>query len=378
MSTSVVVVGAGVIGLSSAWRLADAGCAVTLVDPKPGRGASWAAAGMLAPVAELHYGEDALLGLNLAARDRWPDHAARLTAAGADVGYRECGSVLVARDSDDAAEHRRLLAVQERLGLDVEWLRGRELRSLEPSLAPSVRSGIRVDGDHQVDNRALVDAMARLCADHPSIDLVTQPAVALRDRSEGAVVELADGRAVTADRVVLAAGARTASIAGVDLPLPLRPVKGQLLHLRAASGARPTRNVRGRDCYVVTRPDGRMVVGATMEEQGFDDRPTAGAVHELLRAAWELIPAVAEATFVEAAVGFRPATPDNAPLLGPLDDRPSVILATGHHRNGVLQSALSAEAVTAWVTGRSVHPAVAPFAPRSDRGLLGADVSGAA
>jgi len=364
MSSDVVIIGAGVIGLTCAWQLAEAGATVRVLDPSPARGASWAAAGMLAPVTELHYGEDALLQLNLAAVDRWPAHAAALAAAGVDVGYVECGSLLVARDADDAAEHRRLLAVQEQLGMDVEWVRSRDLRRLEPALSPSVRSGIRVDGDHQVDNRALVEGLLALCRFDNRVTVDTDRVAAVqRDDARVTGVVTGDGRTLRADRVVLAAGARSGLVDGLDLPAPVRPVKGQLLHLRNTGGPLLRRNIRGEDCYIVSRPDGRVVVGATMEEQGFDDRPTAGAVRDLLQAAWELVPGLAEATFVEVAVGFRPGSPDNAPLMGPLPGHEGLVVATGHARNGVLQSALTAEAVVAWVTGTDVPDAVVPFAP---------------
>lgn len=364
--TRVIVVGAGVIGLSCAWQLARKGADVVVVDPDPGRGASWAAAGMLAPVTELHYGEEALLRLNLAAQACWPDHVAALAEAGQDVGYEECGSLMVARDADDAAELRRVLETQRGLGMSVEWLRSRELRALEPALAPSVRGGIRVDGDHRVDNRALVEALRTVVEDHPRARLVTQAVTGL-DLAAGRVagVVLADGSTLAGDGVVLAAGSRSGELLGsaVGERLPLRPVKGQLLHLRAPDGPVAQRNLRGQDCYIVNRADGRIVVGATMEEQGYDDRPTAGAVGDLLRAAWELLPATAEATFVDVAVGFRPATPDNAPWIGPVEELPGLVLSAGHFRNGVLQSPLTAQAVAGMVLHGTVPPEVAGFGP---------------
>jgi glycine oxidase len=360
----VVVVGAGVIGLSAAVRCAEAGLQVVLVDPAPGRGASWAAAGMLAPVTELHYGQEPLLRLNLAAAARWPSWAASLAERGADVGFVRCGSLLVARDADDAAELRRLHAAQVALGLEVRWLGSRDVRAAEPALAPSVRGGIAVPGDHQVDNRALVDGLLGGCRADPRVRLVADRVVRLRLRG-GAVagVEMADGSAVAAPVVALAAGAGSGGVEGLP-PLPaVRPVKGQLLHLRCPGPPLATRNLRGTDVYLVSRPDGRLVVGATVEERGFDTTVTAGGVHQLLRAAWELLPGVDECAFVEATCGLRPGSPDDAPLLGPVDALDGLLLATGHHRNGVLQSALTADAVAAWATGSDPPPAVLPFSP---------------
>ena len=305
----VAVVGAGVIGSTIAWRLAQAGLRVSLydpalaVEPRDDDGiASWAAAGMLAPVTEVHYGEESLLALNRAAAGRWPAFAAELTAtSGIDIGYRTSGTVSIARDGDDLAALDELASYQEKLGLDVERLRARAARTLEPALSPRIRGGLLVRGDHSVDNRALLAAL-RSAARSAGVRFVAQP-----------VVELA---AVPAEAVVVAAGASTPRL----LPdVPVRPVKGQLLHLRGPS-ALLSRTVRGADVYLVPRADGRLVAGASVEERGFDLRVTAGAVHELLRAARELVPDVDELELVGTAVGLRPGSPDNAPLLGRVDD----------------------------------------------------------
>lgn len=370
----VIVVGGGVIGLAAAWRTAAAGGQVTVCDPAPGRGASWAAAGMLAPVAEVAYGEEPLLRLNLASNRAWDAFAEELAAAaGRDPGYVRCGALMVARDADDAAALRRLLDFQSGLGLAVEWLRSREVRRLEPRLAPAVRGGVRIDGDHQVDNRALVAALHDACA-HAGVTVERERVTAVRiaaDRVAG--VRLADGRDLEADVVVLAAGARSGELEGLPPRLrpPVRPVKGQLLHLRARDGQPlATRTLRGLDCYIVNRPDGRLVVGATVEEQGFDREVTAGAVRELLHAAWELLPDVAECAFTEAVAGLRPGTPDNAPLIGPVPGVAGLVYATGHYRNGVLLTPVTAAAVAQVAGGGPLPDDVAPFAP--DRLLEGA------
>ena len=361
---SIVIAGGGVIGSAIAWRAAQAGWGVTVVDPDPGRATSWAAAGMLAPVTEAHYGEEALLALNLASAQLWPDFADELAgASGVDPGYRRCGTLTVARDLDDQAALAELLAFQHRLGLTVSKLTASEIRALEPSLSPRVRGGLSAPDDHQVDNRALV--MALIAAGERAGVLFDRRRVASviceADRVTG--VRLDDGTALSAEEVVLAAGAATASIAGVPagvLP-PIRPVKGQLLHLRTTPDAAPAAGViRGLEVYLVCRGDGRVVVGATMEERGPDTTVTAGAVLDLLRAAWELVPGISEMELVETTAGLRPATPDNAPVLGPTEV-PGLHVATGHYRNGVLLAPITATAVTAGLTGDA--PAViAPFA----------------
>jgi glycine oxidase len=376
-ATDVAVVGGGAIGLAIGWRAAAAGLDVTVIDPTPGRGASWAAAGMLAPVTEVHYGEEPLLRLNLASNERWPDFAADLVdAAGRDIGYRPCGTLLVARDADDNAALDDLHAFQTELGLSVERLRGRDVRALEPGLHPTTRGGILVEGDHQVDNRALVEAL-RAAAERAGARFVGERVGAVRrdgGRVTGVVTD--DGVAIPAGVVVVAAGCWSGGLDGLPVGLlPVRPVKGQLLHLRrpaAHPAAVPiaTRNVRGLEVYVVPRADGRVVVGATVEEQGFDTSVTAGAVLDLLRAAWELLPGLAEYELTETVAGLRPGTRDNAPLIGPTELE-GLVVAAGHYRNGVLLTPLTADGVVELLTTGSMPPAFAAVDPRRLAGVAG-------
>lgn len=350
------------MGLAVAWASARRGLRTTVVDPQPGRGASWAAAGMLAPVTEVHYGEERLLRLNLASHAAYPDFIEQLERdAGLSAGYRRCGTLLVARDNDDNAALAEIFRFQQSLGLEVRRLRSGEVRDLEPGLAPSVRGGILVEGDHQVDNRALLDALIAACR-ALGVSFVRAEAEAI-SVSAGKVegLSIAGGDAFAADRVVICAGARSGDLAGIQLPV--RPVKGQLLHLRSRDGMPLlTRNIRGLDVYLVPRSDGRVVVGATVEEQGFDAAVTAGAVHDLLRYAYELAPGITEHELVEIAVGHRPGTPDNAPLIG----RTSVeglYAATGHHRNGILLLAVTSRAMGEILETGEVPEVIAGFEP---------------
>lgn len=333
------------------------------MDPEIGRGASYAAAGMLAPVTEAHYGEEPLLRLNMASADLYPRFVRDLESeTGIEVGYRRCGTLLVARDNDDNAALSEVFAFQQRLGLQVRRLRSAELRELEPALSPSVRGGIEVTGDHQVDNRALLDALMQACRTREVgfVPAGVKEISRTGDRATGVVTT--EGTDIPAEAVVLAAGARSASIDGVPA-LPVRPVKGQLLHLRARDGMPLIgHNLRGLDVYMVARPDGRLVVGATVEELDFDDAPTAGAVHDLLRFAYELLPGITEMEVVEISVGHRPATPDNAPLLGQTAVA-DLIVATGHYRNGVLLLPVTADAIARLVVTGEVPDSIAPFAP---------------
>jgi glycine oxidase len=363
----VVVAGGGVIGLSIAWQSAARGLSVLVADPHPGRGASWAAAGMLAPVTEVHYGEERLLQLNLDSHARYPQWTEELNdASGRDCGYAQTGTLVVARDADDNAALNDLYDFQRGLGLEVERLRGRECRKLEPALAPSTRGGILVRGDHQIDNRALLAALLAAC-ERTGVQ-VARKRVRHVDLASGRVerVDLDDGEQVPCRALVLAAGAHSARIAGIpsEVVPPVRPVKGQLLHLRGDHDGRlATHTIRGLEAYIVVRPDGRVVLGATVEEQGFDERTTAGGVHELLRAGFELIPGITELELVETSVGLRPASPDNAPLLGGSAVE-GLVLATGHYRNGVLLAPVTGWAIANLLATGAAPDIITPFSPQ--------------
>jgi glycine oxidase len=362
----VVVVGGGVIGLAVSWRAAAAGLSVVACDDAFGHGASWAAAGMLAPVTEAHAGEELLLALNLASARRWPAFAAAVAdATGIDPRMRTDGTVVVGLDDDDLRALDDLARLQASLGLESQRLGARACRDLEPLLHPRVRGGLFVPGDHQVDNRALVESLLAAC-EKASVCLRHERAVAVRVvRGTVRGVRLAGGQQIDAPRVVVAAGCGSGALGGLPpeaLP-PIRPVKGQILRLRVdepLSRCTIRGLARGRAVYLVPRRDGELVVGATAEERGFDLDVTAGAVHELLRAAIDLVPGVREAVLVEARAGLRPATPDNGPVLGagPLD---GLVLATGHFRNGILLTPVTADAITAVLTGGELPPVAAPF-----------------
>jgi glycine oxidase len=348
---SVVVVGAGIIGLAVAWRCAQRGFAVTLVEAAPTGAASRAAAGMLAPVTEVSYGEERLLALDLESARRYPAFLAEL---GADVGHCTAGTLAVALDTGDRAVLSDLHAYQLRLGLDAQLLSSRECRALEPMLAPAVRGGLLVGGDHSVDPRRLTAAL-HAAAVGAGVGFVPGAAAAV----DAGSVTLPDGRTLAADDVVVAAGCWSAELTAV----PVRPVKGQVLRLRGPGflGRTVRGVVAGSRVYVVPRPDGEVVVGATSEELGFDTRVTAGGVYELLRDAHALLPGITELELVETTVGLRPGTPDNAPMIGRLDS--GVVVATGHYRNGVLLAPVTADLVAELLTSGELPELARPFAP---------------
>ncbi|MGY1696863.1 MULTISPECIES: glycine oxidase ThiO [unclassified Geodermatophilus] len=361
--TDVAVAGGGLVGLAVAWRAARRGLSVTVADDAPGGGASAAAAGMLAPVAEVGYREEPLLRLGLASLRSWPAFAAELAAAsGWPVGLRTAGTLVVGLGEDDAGELDALHAFQRELGLAARRLTPREARRREPALGTRVRGGLLVEGDHSVDGRAVHAALLAACA-AAGVGLVRERVTGVVvDGGRAAGLRLASGAVLAAGATVLALGAHSGALPGAPA-LPVRPVKGQVLRLAGADGllAGTVRAlVRGRPVYLVPYGGDRLVVGATVEDRGFDARVTAGAVHDLLHDAVEVVPEVEELELTETLARFRPGTPDNAPLLGP-SSLPGLVLATGHHRNGVLLTPVTAEATADLLATGALPEVAAPF-----------------
>jgi glycine oxidase len=347
----VAFVGAGIIGLSAAWIAARRGMDVLVLERDGvGRGASHVAAGMLAPAAEAEFGPDAerQLELGLRAAALWPGFAELLEReSGVQTGLLRTGTLMLARDEDELRELERQERLRRALGLEVERLRGSQAREREPALAPAVRGALELPGDHCVDPRRVLGALTTACASAGVQISERTPVTGVRAASPGrpAAALLAGGRVVEAGAVVLAAGAWTESIEAPTAGRrpPVRPVKGQILRLRDPEGPGLLgRVLRFEGGYVVPRPDGRYVLGATVEERGLELGPTAGGVYELLREARELLPGILELEIEETATGLRPGTPDNLPAIGP-DGPPGVLWACGHHRNGILLAPLTAE-----------------------------------
>jgi glycine oxidase len=320
---------------------------------------------MIAPVGEALWGEDALLAAALASADAWPGFAAELSeAAGREVPYRRCGSLHVGLDRDEAAELRRRHELHSSLGLEASWRRGSELRGLEPGLATAVAGGFEAPGEAEVDPRELLEALRAACA---AAGVRVEAARAEELVMEGGAVRgvvTAEARRVGAGTVLAATGAR---LGGPPLPAearpPVRPVKGEIVRLRATAAERPCeRIVAAERVYVVPRAGDEVVVGATVEDRGFDLRVTAGGVFELLREAYRAVPEIAELELVEATAGLRPVTPDNAPVVGACGVE-GLLLAGGHGRNGILLAPLTADAIAAELAGRDPEEAVRALAP---------------
>jgi glycine oxidase len=353
------------VGLGVGWRLAAAGCTVDLFDQgEAGRGASWAAAGMLAAGVETEPSEEALLALNRQAQQRWPDFAAELErATGIDVGLRREGTLVVGLTRDDVQQLRFSFDFQRRLGIDLAWLSGREAREREPHLHPGAIAAIYSPDDHQVDNRWLVRALKQAFVEAGG-RLHEHTAVRAIDSAGGKVrgVRIGDDRQ-PADAVLLAAGAWSRTIDGVppEARPPVRPIKGQMLALRMDPAQPLLRHVLwAPKIYLVPRHDGRLLIGATVEERGFDSDLTAGGVLSLLEAAWRAVPTIEELPIDEMWVGFRPGSRDDAPILGPTAVE-GLAVATGHHRNGILQAPLTIDTIARHMLTGEVDPAIRPF-----------------
>src|ERR1700722_1738810 len=384
-TVDLAVLGGGVIGLSVAWRARLSGMSVVLLErDELGGGATHVAAGMLAPVAEVEFGEVGRRGLELGVRSvgMWPVFAQALELApGIDVGLCRTGTLVVARDDDEARELERQLAFRDSLGLRALRLRASEAREREPALAPTVRLALEAPEDHSVDPRRVVAALRRACEfegvlirEHTHVPAVELEAdtkrvfgVQVSQQRAGAVEAggvldgdvLEDGacESIYAGDVVVAVGAWSGGLGGLPegARVPVRPVKGQIMRLRDPAGPGLLQRVlRFEGGYLVPRGDGGYVLGATMEERGFEPCATAGGVYELLRGGHALGAGISELRIEELGVGYRPGTPDNAPVIGP-GALKGLTWATGHHRNGILLAPLTAELVTRSLLGDEIE-----------------------
>ncbi len=366
MDDSIAVVGGGTIGLSIGFELLRRNRSVTVFErDTAGRGTSWQAAGMLAPDAEIEFEERELYKLNRESLRRWPDFAARVEAAsGQDVDYRDEGTLIVADDRDSAEALRRLYEFQEEQGLRVEWLTGDEAREIEPYLAPRLSAAVFAPSDHQVDNRRLVQALRAAFEAEGGVLREQTPVQAVVPDAEVPAVVTEEGERIEAARVVVAAGVWSRALEGLtpDVQPPVRPVKGQMIQLRRERPFDLQHVVRGPEAYLAPKSSGRVVVGATSEEMGFDTTVTAGGLYDLLEGAWEVVPGIYDLPVDETWAGLRPASRDHRPLLG-TTAAPGVLMATGHYRHGILLTPVTAEELARLICTGETSQWLEPFLP---------------
>jgi glycine oxidase len=360
----VVVVGGGVIGCAVARRAALGGLSVVVVERgTPGAEASWAAAGMLSPLAEAA-GPGPFLDLLLQAREIYPAFAASLREeTGVDVGYGDAGTLYLSLREEDDAELEERFAWQGAAGLAVEWMTAGEARAAEPLVSPALRFALRFPGDHQVDNRALSTALWSAAARAgASFRLGVDAVSILRDGDRAAGVELAGGERIEAGAVIVAGGSWAGRLAGLPRPVPVEPVHGQLLALESIPPLF-RHVVDSPRCYLVPRAEGRVIAGATVERAGYRKAVTPSGLRRLIDGAVEIAPALEHAPLAEAWAGLRPGTPDGLPLLGADPDVAGLFYATGHFRNGILLAPLTGELVGGLLLGEPADVDLSPYRP---------------
>ena len=350
----VAIVGGGVMGCTTALSLAAAGAHVTLLERAvPGAEASSAAAGILGAQAELHRRADEVAPF-IAARGAWEGWARELRElTGIDVGHRVSGVLRVASDEAERAELAEEVAWQTAQGLRASLLDGAAARRVEPELSPQVLAAAHFPEDAQVDPPALLRALMAAAARSPRVTVRAGATVErlVVENGRCAGVEL-DSAPFLSDAVVLAAGSWSSLVPGVPPEVPtVRPVRGQIVLL----DERPPRAraiVFGSATYVVPRGDGRVLCGSTMEHAGFRKEVTANGVHAILSGALACVPSLGAAQFAGAWSNFRPHAAGDRPLVG-ASPLPGLFLATGHHRNGILLSKVTADAVARAVVAGS-------------------------
>jgi glycine oxidase len=361
-----VVIGGGIIGLGLAWQLARRGTPVTVFDRETaGRGASWVAAGMLAPVSEFGFENDDFLEFGRRSMEIFPRFLQELeTDSGRSVALDTRGTLVVGFHRDDSERIRRVYRFREDKGLPVQWMTGSEARELEPLLSPNAASAMWIPEDYQIDNRVLVDAL-KVALVAAGGELVEETAVT-EIKSDGGRCAgvVTDGAEHPAAVTVLAAGCWSGGIAGIPERLVprVRPVKGQIVTLRMDETYGFARVIRAPDAYILPKDDGRLLIGATEEEMGFDTAPTAGPVMRLIERAWEAVPSLYDLPIEEIAVGLRPGTRDHEPLIGE-SGMDGLLYATGHYRHGILLAPITAYALCDMILDGKTPEYAVPFSP---------------
>lgn len=360
----IIVVGGGVIGLGIGWKLSRLGYQVALYERNQvGRGASWAAAGMLSPLAEAHTQEEELLRLGLESSNRYPEWVRELQEESQiDIDYRRKGTLMVALDRDDRADLQHHFEMQKSFDLPVDWLTGNQARTLEPALSPRVVAAIHCPSDLQVNGRLMTTALTVAFQKAGGKLFEQTPVTKINIKDQQVTGIHTDSEFVPAELVIVAAGAWLSQVKGLPKSYQylIRPVKGQILGLQMDTEPIISHVIYAPDAYLVPRGNGSLVVGATVEEQGFDTHLTAGGVFELLRGAWEALPGIYEFPIVDTFASLRPASRDNAPILG-LTSVDGLILAAGHFRKGILLTPVTCDEIAQLILTGIVSEVIKPF-----------------
>jgi glycine oxidase len=363
-SYSTLIIGGGIIGLSIGWQLARRGVSVCIIERgTAGHAASWAAAGMLAPQAEVGFEEEAFLKFGEKSLALYPQFLSELKEDSAtDVLLDRCGTMMVGIDRDDAAYLKRLYDFRRGLGLAVEWLGGSAARDREPYLSPKIVSAVWLPNDAQIDNRALVTALKTAFVNRGGVLYENTPVENIGITSSTATHVITPSGEIYAKQIVVAAGCWSRQVEGIEESMrpAVRPVKGQILNVSMTSSCELSHVVRSPRVYLAPKSDNRLVIGATSEEMGFDVSPTAGGVMDLLRDGWELVPSIYELPLNDIRVGLRPATPDHEPLLGE-SGIAGLLYATGHYRHGILLAPVTAYEMAKHLCGESFSDYTYPF-----------------
>ena len=369
----VAIVGGGIIGLGLGWQLARRGRPVTVFDKDTaGRAASWVAAGMLAPVSEFGFENEDFLRFGQKSLELFPRFLDELAQdSGRRVKLDTRGTMMVGFHRDDTERIRRIYNFREHRGLPVTWLTGTEAREIEPLLSPKAASAMWIPEDHQVDNRDVVDAL-KLALTAAGGELVEETAVKAIRTENGrctGVVTSTTGQAENlihdAGTTVIAAGCWSGLIEGIPeeiAPPGVRPVKGQIVSLLTDETYEFKRVIRAPDAYILPKGDGRLLIGATEEEMGFDTTPTAGPVMRLIERAWEAVPSIYDLPIERIDAGLRPGTRDHEPLIGETGME-GLVYATGHYRHGILLAPVTAYSLCDMIVDGAVPEDLAPFAP---------------
>ncbi|TDI74544.1 MAG: glycine oxidase ThiO [Bacteroidetes bacterium] len=364
---SIGIIGGGIIGLATGWQLVRRGHSVTIFErSRFGQEASGVAAGMLSADAELGFEEPGLYRASRESLKRWPAFVRALESdCGHSVGFGATGTLVVADDQDSEASLRRMYDFQKDEGLRVEWLRGEEARDLEPFLSPGIVSAVLAPEDQLVDNRLVLQGLQTALSASGGVLRERCNVAAIVPGEGDPIIILDDKSQIEFDQIVVASGAWSSQIKGLTTETTprIRPVKGQILDLQAQPSFELKYVVRGPRAYLVPHKDGRIMVGATSEEMGFDKQITAGGIYSVLDGAWEIVPGIYDLPLNSLLVGLRPGSRDNLPVVGK-SDLPGVYFATGHYRHGILHTALTSEEVALEISDVYDSPWFSDFRPQ--------------